>query len=136
MDKKMIKPLQSWRAIMITMIFVLHVCPQIKILAGGCETISFFIILSGFVMAISRYSKDIKCTNKNIIFFDGYSLIKIFQDIKTYYSSERLVIESKFLYTISINKIVFYYTLIEHPVYIIKSSKLNVKFIPNLINLI
>lgn len=63
---------------MITMIFVLHVCPQIKILAGGCETISFFIILSGFVMAISRYSKDIKCTNKNIIFFVKNKISKFY----------------------------------------------------------
>lgn len=49
-----IESLQSWRAIMAIMIFILHVCPEkIPLLAGGNEALSFFIILSGFVLGMS-----------------------------------------------------------------------------------
>lgn len=40
---------------MIIMIFILHACPnKIPLLAGGNEVLSFFIILSGFVLGISN----------------------------------------------------------------------------------
>lgn len=64
---------------MIIMIFIQHVCPsKIKILAGGSETISFFIILSGFVMAISNYSKEIECTSMNIVKFVKSKISKFY----------------------------------------------------------
>lgn len=67
-SKGYIKSLQSWRAIMIIMIFILHVCPdKFKLLAGGNETISFFIILSGFLISINNYSKNIECSFRNIV---------------------------------------------------------------------
>lgn len=40
---------------MIIMIFILHVCPdKMPLLAGGNEVLSFFIILSGFVLGLSN----------------------------------------------------------------------------------
>lgn len=63
LEHKIIQSLQGWRAVMIIMIFILHVCPdKIPLLAGGNETLSFFIILSGFVLSISnvKYTFSIK----------------------------------------------------------------------------
>lgn len=58
-ERKIIKSLQGWRAIMCIMIFILHVCPdKVPLLAGGNETLSFFIILSGFLLGMSNINKD------------------------------------------------------------------------------
>lgn len=72
-----IESLQSWRAIMAIMIFILHVCPEkIPLLAGGNEALSFFIILSGFVLGMSdrEYLVSVNSVGK----FVGKRLKKIF----------------------------------------------------------
>ncbi len=76
-ERKIIQSLQGWRAIMIIMIFILHVCPdKIPLLAGGNETISFFIILSGFVFGMSNFSYDFSING--VIQFVGKRIKKFY----------------------------------------------------------
>lgn len=47
------------------MIFILHICPNlIPFFAGGNECITFFVILSGFVLTLSR--REYECSFKGI----------------------------------------------------------------------
>lgn len=76
--KNMINVLQAWRAIMMGMIFILHVCPDVlPFLSGGYETISFFIIVSGFVLTLNFKGSD-ELSLKNIFNFTKKRIKKFY----------------------------------------------------------